>query len=100
MIAYALSPLDVIPDFIPVLGILDDLILLPLGLWITIRLIPEDIMRDARDAAAERERGNAGRLPINWCAGAVVILVWIACSVWLLNLAWHIFHSWNSEPNR
>src|SRR3982074_3086763 len=55
--AYALSPIDLIPDFIPVLGYLDDLIIVPLGIWLVIALIPEDVMREYRamaSAAAQR----------------------------------------------
>ena len=50
--AYALSPIDLIPDFIPILGLLDDLLLVPIGLWLAIRLVPENVMTDARRAAA------------------------------------------------
>lgn len=54
--AYALSPIDLIPDFIPVLGYLDDLIIVPLGIWAAIRLIPEPVMDDLRARAATRSR--------------------------------------------
>lgn len=52
VLAYALSPLDLIPDFIPVLGQLDDLLLVPAGLWLALRLIPPEVMQDARTHAA------------------------------------------------
>ena len=74
--AYALSPIDLIPDFIPVLGYLDDLILVPLGLWLAIRMIPEPVMDDHR-AAAEA----AARRPVSKVAAAVVILIWLAFAV-------------------
>ena len=54
VIAYALSPIDLIPDFIPVLGYLDDLILVPIGIWLVLRLIPREVWRDAQ-ARAERQ---------------------------------------------
>lgn len=82
VVAYALSPIDLIPDFIPVIGYLDDLILVPLGILLVIRLVPAEIMAEHR-AAAEREMG----LPKNWVAGAVIIMLWvgaIAFLVWLL----------------
>ena len=69
--AYAFSPIDLIPDFIPVLGYLDDLILVPLGLWLVIRLIPKEVM-DTHRAAAEA----AARRPVSKGAAIVVILVW------------------------
>jgi uncharacterized membrane protein YkvA (DUF1232 family) len=50
--AYALSPIDLIPDFIPVLGLLDDLIIVPLGIWITLKLIPQPLMAEYREVAA------------------------------------------------
>jgi len=53
VVAYALSPIDLIPDFIPVIGYLDDLLLLPLGIWLALRLIPRPVMEDARRRAAE-----------------------------------------------
>ncbi len=50
--AYALSPIDLIPDFIPVIGLLDDLILVPLGIWLAVRLIPRELMAEFREVAA------------------------------------------------
>jgi uncharacterized membrane protein YkvA (DUF1232 family) len=75
VVAYAISPLDLIPDFVPVLGYLDDLILVPLGLWLTLKLIPPLVIADnrarARAAAAEHRQ-------VSWIGAAVIILVWIA----------------------
>src|SRR4051812_26154295 len=56
VVAYALSPIDLIPDFIPVLGYLDDLILLPIGIWFVLKLIPAIVMDEARQKAAESRR--------------------------------------------
>ena len=75
VLAYALSPLDLIPDFVPVLGLVDDLILLPLGLWLTLKLIPPQVMEDNR-ARARAE--IAERRPVNWIAAVIIVLVWIA----------------------
>jgi uncharacterized membrane protein YkvA (DUF1232 family) len=67
--AHTLSPIDLIPDFIPILGYLDDLIITPGGLWLAVRLIPPEVMADARTAAAaQRLDGRAGRV------GAVLIV--------------------------
>jgi uncharacterized membrane protein YkvA (DUF1232 family) len=71
--AYALSPIDLIPDFIPVLGLLDELVLLPLGLWLAIRLIPPALMAEFRAAAAAR----AGR-PVSYGAAATIVALWLA----------------------
>jgi uncharacterized membrane protein YkvA (DUF1232 family) len=72
--AYLLSPIDLIPDFVPVLGYLDDLVVVSLGLVIVVRLVPGDVMDECRKRAAETF--VAGR-PISKSAAAVVIVVWI-----------------------
>lgn len=81
VVAYALSPIDLIPDFIPVLGLLDDLILLPLGIALCVRLIPADVFEDARRRAIDAERRPANRI-----AAVVIVLIWIglavACGIW------------------
>ena len=82
-IGYALSPLDLIPDFIPILGFLDDLLILPLLLWLALKLIPQDIWERAR----ERAELEPVRLADNWAAAAAVFLLWDAASlalVWVL----------------
>lgn len=76
--AYALSPIDLIPDFIPVLGYLDDIVLVPLGIMLAVRLIPPELLREFRDKAAEME----GR-PVSRTAAAVFLVLWVACGVWL-----------------
>jgi uncharacterized membrane protein YkvA (DUF1232 family) len=71
---YALSPIDLIPDFIPVFGYLDDVILVLLGVLLVVRMIPPAVMAEHRElAAAAQER------PISRVAGAVIVSVWIAC---------------------
>lgn len=74
VVAYAFSPIDLIPDFIPVLGYLDDLILVPAGIALAIRMIPPDVMSEARLRASETMSG--GR-PTNRLAAAVVVLIWL-----------------------
>lgn len=83
VVAYALSPIDLIPDFIPILGYLDDLILLPLGLWLVIRLMPAQVLDACRQQALEWERDQAPR-PVSWGAAVVVMVVWLA----VLGLVW------------
>jgi uncharacterized membrane protein YkvA (DUF1232 family) len=71
ILAYALSPIDLIPDFIPVLGLLDDLVLVPLGLLLVVRLIPADILAEHRAAAvAVAER------PVSWAGAAAITAIW------------------------
>jgi uncharacterized membrane protein YkvA (DUF1232 family) len=72
VVAYALSPIDLIPDFIPVLGLADDLVLVPLGLLLVVRLIPADILAEHRAAAAAvTER------PVRWAGAAAIIIIWV-----------------------
>jgi uncharacterized membrane protein YkvA (DUF1232 family) len=81
VVGYALSPIDLVPDPIPVLGYLDDLLLLPLGIALAIKLVPEPVMRDCRHAATSE------RLSPNCVAAALIIALWIAvaiaCALWL-----------------
>jgi uncharacterized membrane protein YkvA (DUF1232 family) len=77
---YAISPIDLIPDFIPILGYLDDLIIVPLGIMLAVRSIPATLMAEFRRTAAER-----GRVPAHWAGAAVVISMWC---LGLLGLAW------------
>jgi len=77
VVAYALSPIDLIPDFIPVLGYLDDLILLPLGIFLALRLIPAAVLAEARDAA-QQARGNLAKSRV---AAIVIILVWLTAAM-------------------
>jgi len=80
--AYALSPIDLIPDFVPVLGYLDDLIIVPLGILLAVRLVPPDLMAEFR-AEAERRARPASRVGF-----AFVVLVWIAAAG---GIAWLAF---------
>jgi uncharacterized membrane protein YkvA (DUF1232 family) len=79
--AYALSPIDLIPDFIPVLGYLDDLVIVPLGILVAVRLIPSELMEEFRREAASRARpvsiGAAIGVVAVWVAVAVILLLWL-----------------------
>ena len=86
--AYALSPIDLIPDFIPVLGYLDELVVLPLGILLAAKLVPQEIMAELR---AEAE-GKRGERPVSRVGAAVIIGIWIvavlAAVYWLAGLVW------------
>ncbi len=75
VVAYLLSPVDLIPDFIPILGALDDLLIVPLGVALALRTIPGDVWRECREqASAELANG----LPRNKKAAAVIVALWLA----------------------
>ena len=79
--AYALSPIDLIPDFVPVLGYLDDLLIVPLGVALAIRLVPDSLMAEFRAAARAQARPRSG-------AGlALILLLWLAAA-WLVLRLW------------
>jgi len=84
-VAYAFSPIDLIPDFIPVLGYLDDLILVPLGIYLTLRLIPPQVVAEGRQRADAWIAAQGDR-PTNYVAAAVIIAIWIAVAYWLWTL--------------
>ena len=73
VVAYAISPIDLIPDFIPVLGLLDDIIIVPIGLWLAIRLIPAEVLAEAQ-TRAER----AAMRPVSLRAALVIGAIWLA----------------------
>jgi uncharacterized membrane protein YkvA (DUF1232 family) len=77
--AYALSPIDLIPDFIPVLGYLDDLIILPAGVWLAVRMVPEAQMQEFRAKAEARDRR-----PRSYAAALVIVMLWIAAAAGLV----------------
>ena len=81
--AYALSPIDLIPDFIPVLGLLDDAILIPLGVWLFLKMVPADVY--ARERAVAEE---ASHRPVSRIAAAVIALLWLGALVWAGTLIW------------
>jgi uncharacterized membrane protein YkvA (DUF1232 family) len=87
---YALSPIDLIPDFVPVIGYLDDLVVVPLGILAAVKLIPPEIMAEHRAAAA-----RAAETPVSRAAAGVIVAVWAAA---LALAAWWGYHSVAGSP--
>lgn len=78
-VAYAFSPIDLIPDFIPVIGYLDDLLLLPIGIWLSIKLIPKAVVKEYRQQAKTK---LIQKKP-NYTAAFIIVLLWILFSFWI-----------------
>ncbi len=87
VVAYAFSPIDLIPDFIPILGYLDDLVLVPLGVWLALRIVPAEVMADCR--AQARLRMDSGK-PRSWSAAVVIISIWLALAAACIYLLYNV----------
>jgi len=74
VVGYAFSPIDLIPDFIPVLGYLDDLILVPIGIAIALKMIPAEVLEECRLNAREALKED---MPTNWVAAIVIVAIWV-----------------------
>lgn len=83
VVAYAVSPVDLIPDFVPVLGLLDDVVLVPLGIWLVVRMVPPAVMAELRERAGTARPGTSGRI-----AAVAIVGIWAAAAAagfrWLL----------------
>ena len=87
VVAYAFSPIDLIPDFIPVLGLLDDLLLIPLGVVLVRWMVPAQVMEECRlRAESEFEQGK----PVNWTAAVVIVVLWLV----LAYLSYRVVRGW------
>lgn len=81
VVGYAFSPIDLIPDFIPLLGYLDDLLLIPLGVSLALKMIPPDVLAECREQArVEMQKGK----PVNKAAAAVIIGIWVLIASWMV----------------
>jgi uncharacterized membrane protein YkvA (DUF1232 family) len=85
IIGYALSPIDLIPDFIPVVGYLDDLIIVPLGIALLIKIIPRDILEESR---AKAQSDILNKKPKNWVAAIIIVLIWLLAIYLAFSLIW------------
>ncbi len=88
IVAYAISPIDLIPDFVPILGYLDDLILLPMGIALAIKMIPPWVLEECR---ARTQEAMLNGKPVSWVAGTVVVGIWIALVA--LSIVW-VYKHW------
>jgi uncharacterized membrane protein YkvA (DUF1232 family) len=86
IIAYALSPIDLIPDPIPIIGYLDDLILLPLAIALAIRMIPDSVMADCRERARQASFDKPSQW--KWIGAAFVVMAWLLIAMWI----WRLVH--------
>lgn len=85
IIGYALSPIDLIPDFIPVVGYLDDFIIVPAGIALLIKVIPRDILEECR---AEAQSDLLNRKSRNWVGAIIIVLIWLFAIYLILSLIW------------
>lgn len=81
VVGYALSPIDLIPDFIPILGYLDDLLIVPIGVVLALRLIPSNIMNECREQSENIFKDGK---PKNWIASGIIIFIWIVIGTYIL----------------
>jgi uncharacterized membrane protein YkvA (DUF1232 family) len=88
VVAHTFSPIDLIPDFIPVLGYLDDLVIAPLGIWLAVRLIPQDVLAECRYKAQEIMDQEP---PFRWQAAVIILVIWILGAALVIFLVFRLF---------
>ncbi|MEB2630760.1 DUF1232 domain-containing protein [Peribacillus frigoritolerans] len=81
VVAYAFSPIDIIPDFIPILGYLDDVILVPIGIMIALKMIPKSVLTDCEGKAEEMMKNGK---PKNWIVGSLIVMIWVLIIIWAI----------------
>lgn len=88
MVAYAFSPIDLIPDFIPILGYLDDIVMVPLGIMLALKMLPEEVITECeKKAEALMKNGK----PKNWVVGSLIILIWSLITCWVIIELYQLF---------
>ncbi len=85
IIGYALSPIDLIPDFIPIVGYMDDLIIVPVGISLLVKMIPKEILEECREQARSQ---SVGKKRGNWAAALIIVLIWLLVIYIILRLLW------------
>lgn len=88
VVAYAFSPIDLIPDFIPILGYLDDVILVPLGIVVALKMMPNEVISDCEEKAKELMRNGK---PKNWLVGSIIIFLWSIIILWVIQKVYQLF---------
>ena len=88
VVAYAVSPIDLIPDFIPVIGYLDDLLLLPIGIWLAIKLIPPEILAECRKTAEQPLQLSS---QMKWTAVTIIAFIW---GTVIFSVGFLVYHHW------
>jgi uncharacterized membrane protein YkvA (DUF1232 family) len=88
IVAYALSPIDLIPDFVPILGYVDDLILIPIGIFLALKMVPPHVLNECRARAQE---AMANGKPRSRVAAAIILIFWVALAVLCIVWAYNIF---------
>ena len=89
VVAYAVSPIDLIPDFIPVLGILDDLVIVPLGAALAIKMVPKEVMAECREKARNAMEPSASKIT-RCLVAAIVVSIWCLLAALVILLAFTI----------
>ncbi|RDW22108.1 hypothetical protein CWR45_01060 [Oceanobacillus chungangensis] len=97
VVAYAFSPIDLIPDFIPILGYLDDVILLPIGILFALKMIPKNVLVDCEVKAEEMMKYGK---PKNWIIGSVIVSIWGFIIIWAIIKIYNFFSEQVQELNK
>lgn len=79
VVAYAFSPIDLIPDFIPILGYVDDVLIVPIGIYFALKMLPQIVIQDSTKLAEEQLLSDK---PKNWFAAVIILMIWFAVLVW------------------
>jgi uncharacterized membrane protein YkvA (DUF1232 family) len=87
VVAYAFSPIDIIPDFIPILGYLDDVILVPIGIMIALKMIPKNVLTDCEVKAEEMMKNGK---PKNWIVGSLIVMIWVLIIIWAIRYIYRL----------
>jgi uncharacterized membrane protein YkvA (DUF1232 family) len=96
IVAYAFSPIDLIPDFIPIVGYLDDLVVIPIGIALAIKLVPPPVLTECR---ARSHEVTVNGKPVSRAAGAVVVIIWLAFAALCIVWAYEAFMPVSARPN-